>query len=169
MRASCLASVLLLSVAALGCSSKGGGPVTVPPTAVPPVPFAATANPTQAVADECELDTKLPAYLQAYAEGATPAAAAPASGRVLEMQYTQVQGTAGGVYSGAKGISVEGTLRDGDQVLGTFKARRSTGGGPMGGYKGTCSLLHRTAKVTARDISEWLVAPTMDAKLGEQR
>ncbi|MEJ2404442.1 MAG: hypothetical protein P8171_09165 [Candidatus Thiodiazotropha sp.] len=40
-------------------------------------------------------------------------------------------------------------------------------GKKIGSFKGTCSILGRCVKALGKDISEWLINPTMNARLGE--
>ena len=44
-----------------------------------------------------------------------------------------------------------------------------TGGGAFGGYKGTCAILGRCVKAIGKDVGEWLLAPKMNAKLGDAK
>ena len=162
--AAALASLVILAA----CEEQG---TTVPGAAadiaVPPATFAATVEAPKVIA-ECDLQNRLPEFLAEFAPSTAPGSGAGA-GKVITMEITHVMGFGGGLYSGPKQIVVKGTLTEGGQVKGSFEAKRTTvTGGAFGGYKGTCSLLHRTAKAVAKDVSEWLPAPTMDAKLGEQ-
>lgn len=158
--------VLAFLVALTACQKKDTKAPGAADIAVPPATFASTVEAPKVIA-ECELQSKLPAWLNEFAPNAAPGAGAGA-GKVLTMEITHVMGFGGGLYSGPKQIVVKGTLTEGGQVKGTFEAKRTTvTGGAFGGYKGTCSLLHRTAKAVAKDVSEWLPSPTMDAKLGE--
>ena len=90
-------------------------------------------------------------------------------GQSLAIKITGITGTAGGAWSGAKFLTIDGTLRDNGKVIGTFRATRLSGGGAFGGYKGTCSILGRCAKALSDDVAKWLAAPTMNAKLGDER
>jgi hypothetical protein len=42
-----------------------------------------------------------------------------------------------------------------------------SGLGMVAGYKGSCSVLGRTARALGEDIAKWLAAPSMDALLGD--
>lgn len=169
---SVLVASALLGLGSAGCSKNdasgtaapGGG--SVPATVVLPLDYGGDVTPT-AVQAECELDHKMPTWVAEYAPGATPAATAEGANRVLAMRVTNMMGASGGLWTGPKQMTVEGELQENGQVVGTFKARRTTTGGAFGGYKGTCSLLGRTAKAIAKDVSAWLAAPSMDARLGE--
>ena len=160
------AATALVFVALSACEKKGSTAPGGAEIAVPPATFAATVEAPKVIA-ECDLQAKLPLWLAEFAPNAAPGAGGGA-GKVLAMEITHVMGFGGGLYSGPKQIVVKGTLSEGGQVKGSFEAKRTTvTGGAFGGYKGTCSLLHRTAKAVATDVSEWLPSPTMDAKLGE--
>jgi len=160
------ALALVFVVALAGCEKKDTKAPAAADTAVPPATFAATVDAPKVIA-ECDLQNKLPLWLAEFAPTTAPGAGTSA-GKVLTMEITHVLGFGGGLYSGPKQIVVKGTLSEGGQVKGSFEAKRTTvTGGAFGGYKGTCSLLHRTAKAVAKDVSEWLPSPTMDAKLGE--
>lgn len=157
-----LASFVVLAA----CEKQGTNTPSAADIAVPPATFAATVEAPKVIA-ECDLQNRLPEFLAEAAPSTAPGTGA-SGGKVLTMEITHVMGFGGGLYSGPKQIVVKGTLTEGGQVKGSFEAKRTTvTGGAFGGYKGTCSLLHRTAKAVAKDVSEWLPAPTMDAKLGE--
>jgi hypothetical protein len=50
--------------------------------------------------------------------------------------------------------------------LGDFKARRYSGGGMFGGYKGTCAILGRCVRTLGSDVAKWLSHPKSKAMLG---
>lgn len=87
-------------------------------------------------------------------------------GMLLAMEITEVEGSAGGVWTGPKEVAATGTLKRGDQVIGTFEAKHSSLGGILKSG-GTCPIVHRAAELIAEDVAEWLKAPTMGARLGE--
>lgn len=162
-----LAGVVIL-VALLPLSSVAADTVTIPKA----IPFAKGISVPDAVKAECHLPEKISQFIQEFAgknmnvkmaDNVSPRT----PGKVLVMQITEVQGVAGGAFSGAKAISAEGTLYNGGKVIGSFKVVRHSGGGVTFGYKGTCSILGRCTKAIGRDVAEWLQSPTMNAKLGE--
>jgi len=136
------------------------------------VPFAKGLAVPDAVKAECQLPEKTAQFVQEFASknmdikvvdkvsSATP-------GKALVMQITEVQGTAGGAWSGAKAVAAEGTLYNQGKAIGSFKVIRHSTGGAFGGYKGTCSILGRCAKAVGKAVAGWLQSPSMNAKLGE--
>ena len=86
---------------------------------------------------------------------------------MLSLEITQIMGGGGGAWSGPKRIVLEGTLTEGGQQIGSFRAQRTSGGGAWGGYKGTCSILEICAEELGEDVGKWMHGPTQGAKLGE--
>ena len=137
-----------------------------------PIAFKEDAYIRDAVKQECDLDGKLAQFIEQYAAGqyaniVTDSNTGSADAQVLTMEIEEVQGAAGGAWSGAKSVVIKGTLSQKGKVLGDFKARRYSGGGMFGGYKGTCAILGRCVKTLGRDVAEWLAHPTPQAVLGD--
>jgi hypothetical protein len=126
------------------------------------VPYGSDSAATDAVKSECGLEASIPTWIADSSGGAVVLSDNP-SGKVLTARITHVMAPGGGPFSGPKSVRVEGELKEGGKVVGSFAARRST---TRGGY-GTCSMLAIAAKVVAEDIGKWSAEPTMDAKLGE--
>lgn len=85
-----------------------------------------------------------------------------ASGLVLDATIIDVYGRPGGISSGSKSLTVQGTLwKDGTEI-GSFVARRLS---RMS--KHTCRLLHRNSEDIADDIVKWLKSPSHGARLGD--
>ena len=122
---------------------------------------------------ECALETKLSDFIKSYAESNGVSVTsekgdnANAAGRVLDVRITHALARGGGAWSGPKSVAVRGELREGGKVVGSFRARRTSGGGAFGGFKGTCGILDRCAKTLGKDIAQWLKSPAMDSHLGE--
>jgi hypothetical protein len=135
------------------------------------IPFGEDAGATQAVRDQCTLQTRVPAFIQEFApdvqlvDGPLPTK----SGRALELSIIEVHAPGGGVFSGPKWMAVYGKLWDAGQLVGSFRAKRFSTGGAFGEFKGTCSILGRCAKAIGMDIGRWLEKPTLDAELGDAR
>ncbi len=132
--------------------------------------FTETSGASDNVKAECTLQTRLPQFIKDYAKKMNVVLAEDLSdsteGRVLHIEIVNVLGTSGGAWSGAKSVTVEGKLTENGEVIGTFTARRYSGGGFGAGFKGTCSILGRCIKAIGSDIAKWLANPTMDARLG---
>lgn len=136
-------------------------------------PFDKDLSVPAAVKAECNLEDKIPGYVQENAKDQfdtiTMVPKASMQGKNLSMTITGVMGTGGGAWSGAKSITIKGTLTDNGKPVGTFTATRFSGGGAFGGYKGTCAILGRCASALGKDVAKWLKEPTMDARLGDHK
>jgi hypothetical protein len=138
------------------------------------VAYGADSGVPDKVRKECVIDSQLPDFIETYASKndiavvqKDAAVSSKDKGRVLVVEFSDVVGASGGAWTGAKTVSVSGELFDNGKKVGSFKGRRSSGGGAWGAYKGTCSILGRCVKTLGKDISDWLVKPTMNARLGE--
>ena len=164
---------LLVLVFALGLPlvATAGQTLTIPKK----TPFARENIGTTAVRAECQLPEKVSQFVQEYAGKnfdevkLVDKVSAKTPGKALAMQIVEVQGVAGGAWTGPKAVVVEGTLYDNGKVAGSFRASRFSGGGAFGGYKNTCSILGRCTKAIGKDVAGWLQSPTMNAKLGDAK
>jgi hypothetical protein len=122
------------------------------------------------VKSECKLESRLPQWIQEYAHGngiqVELVDALPKSGRVLEVQIADTIETGNAWTGRQKGLEIRGRLFDGGELVGSFRGRRMTMGGFMGGYKGACSFFGRCAKTLGRDVADWLKAPAKDSMIG---
>lgn len=171
--------LFFISLSALsGCASNGNSPVQkVSYTGsgalvIKPIGFNQDAFVREAVKQECDLDGKLTQFIREYAANRyasilTDAAQAPADAQILTVEIQDVEGAAGGAWSGPKVVMIKGSLSQNGKELGDFKARRYSGGGMFGAYKGTCAILVRCVKALGRDVAEWLDNPTAKASLGD--
>ena len=130
-------------------------------------PFAKEARVPEKVQNECDLETKVPAYLGKYADVELVDGKLGTSGRSLELRIGDVHGPGGGAFSGPKWMTVTGVLRENGREVSSFTAKRYSTGGAFGAYKGTCSILARCAKAIGKDIAGWLRNPQKDAHLGD--
>ena len=64
---------------------------------------------------------------------------------------------------------MKGELYDRGKQIGSFRAKRFSGGGAFGAFKGTCAIIGRCTKTLGQDIATWLAAPTQNAELGDAR
>jgi hypothetical protein len=154
-------SILALSAA----SAQADDPVTV----VTPIDYKEGIEVRAEIVSECELQTKVPEYVQqAAGDGVTVElgdAAAAGNGRVLTLQIDEIDEFGNFWIGKRKTLGISGELRDGGQVIGTIDARRTTMGGPFGNFMGTCTLFRRCAKTLGEDVVGWLQNPQMDLML----
>ncbi len=170
-----LYSLLLAVVFVAGCGSQKIRPeAQVDKTPIYMgnyVPFKKGLFVRQAVRKECGLDKKLATQINDYATNyylnMVKGGKAKKSERVLKVEIVRVDGAGGGAWSGAKMVTIEGKLMNKGKIVGTFRGRRSSGGGAFAGFKGTCSILGRCVKALGKDVALWLQKPVMGATIGE--
>jgi len=170
-------SVFLLGLS--GCASQGSKSASQPiqtsgtgTLIIKPIAFKDESYIRGAVKEECNLDGKLSQFIKEnaarqYADILTDSETGPADAKVLTVTIDEVQGAAGGAWSGPKIVTITGSLTENGKELGDFKARRYSGGGMFGAYKGTCAILGRCVKTLGRDVAEWMTHPTAKAVLGD--
>jgi len=151
---------LALALVFAASTAWAGGEVTI----VSPAEYKDGILVSDAVKAECELPTKVPAFVHEFAEEedfvvTLADGKVGKKGRVLRV--TIEVGLVGG-WGGPKALTISGELRENGKVIGTIKARRTSMGGPFGAFKGVCATLGRCAKTLGKDLAEWLEAPTMD-------
>ncbi len=114
---------------------------------------------------ECDWNATMPSYLVKQSKGRVLAAGEGRSNLKLKLVTQTLRTAGGGMWSGPKWLVIEGTLADGDNVIGTFEARRQSIRGSMSG----CTTVRELGQDIADDIVEWLDAPTRGAKLGDAK
>lgn len=139
---------------------------------IKPITYQKGSYVRDAVKRECNLPGKLTQFIEdnamgQYAKIITNSRSAPAGAELLQIEIEQVQGGGGGAWSGGKWVLINGKLLKRGKVVGSFKARRYSGGGLFGAYKGTCGILGRCVKTLGSDIAGWLANPTHNAVLGD--
>src|SRR5262245_58066900 len=125
--------VLLLALAAGGLVLLAASAASAQATKVQR--SIANAAVPQAVRDQCQLQTKVPEFVAGAAGSSVElvdGAVSRKAGRVLEMEITEVHAPGGGVFSGAKWMTVNGTLYDRGKSIGNFRAKRYSTGGAFG-------------------------------------
>ena len=163
--------VLFTACASLPLTSLAAGNITIAKQA----PYAQQLSVPDAVRAECNLPTRVTEFVKEYADKSfdkvvlADNVSAKTPGQALSMKIVGLTGTGGGAWSGAKHVTVEGTLWENGKIKGTFTAMRYSGGGAFGGYKGTCAILGRCVKEIGSDVSKWLVSPSMNARLGDAK
>ena len=153
----------MASVLVFGSSSAFAADVL---TLVSPADFKEGIMVSDAVKAECELTTKVAAYIEEATKGKSSVkvtdGSADKQGRVLRVQIEDV--LVGG-FGAPKALTISGELRENGKLIGTIKARRTTMGGPFGAFGGVCRSLSRCAKTLGKDLAGWLEAPKMDVML----
>jgi len=180
-KASAFVCSALLAFTLTGCNNGNTKPDTASApvaytgpavTIASSVPFTKDSEASDAVRKECTLDTRLPEFIEESAKSqgvkVVRGTAVPhGKGRVLVMEITNVRGVAGGAWSGPKSVTIDGKLYDSGRLIGSFTARRMSGGGAFGGYKSTCAILGRCVEALGNDVAQFLAKPTMNAKIGD--
>lgn len=170
--------ILLLIVGLAACNTakqpkvveKTGAGILV----IDKIDFAKDTAVRRAVRNECRLPEKLTEFIDEYAGKHyaqvlvnTDLATVPANTEVLKVKITEIMGGSGGAWSGGKYVAISGILQKNGQIIGDFKARRISGGGVFGAYKGTCSIMGRCVKTLGKDVAEWLQDPAKNDVLGD--
>ena len=102
-------------------------------TIISPVPFAESSGATSNVKADCTLETRLPKFIEDYSKKGVDVVIGDdpgeeSAGKVLHLEFTNVHGPGGGAWSGPKIVTVEGTLTENGEVIGSFIGTRySTG------------------------------------------
>jgi hypothetical protein len=133
--------------------------------------FSNDAYIRDAIKKECNLIGKLTQFIEQnaagqYAQIVTDSNNIPTDAQVLEVEIYEAQGGGGGAWSGPKAVLIKGSLSQNGQKLGSFIARRYSGGGMFAMYKGTCSILGRCVRTLGKDVATWLTNPKQNAVLG---
>ena len=165
-----LFAVLFLTTFMLAVAGCQHGPykaksMTIAHTA----PYSPGIEVRQAIRKECDLERRVADEIASETRGRfsamkrAPVASADNPGLALDLKIIRVEGGPGGA-SGNKTLTVAGTLYDDGKVAGSFTATRQTRHGSR-----TCRMLWENIGEIAEDVSRWIVAPTLDAYLGDAR
>ena len=88
-------------------------------------------------------------------------------GMALMVEITAATSQGNAFLGHRKSTSIAGKLYEDGKVKASFQGMRVSGGGFFGGYKGSCSVLGRTAKALGKDVALWLKNPFDNARLGD--
>lgn len=165
-----LSLTVLLFVLLFPIASSASGTLALSRRAV----YDETVNIAKPVREQCRMEAKVIEYVQYFSRKnfdkimLVDAPSEKTPGMALNISIIGAVAPKGGATSGIKSLTIKGTLwRDGI-VSGTFTARRVTSGGAsLVGYKGTCSMLDRSARRLGKDVAAWLENPAMNARLGD--
>lgn len=132
-----------------------------------PVTYHPDAGVVENVRKECQIEDMLShrvapvlAKLNKGGDGTIAAGSDAADATLLRLQITHVLGVGGGAWSGPKAITVTADLLDpSGKLLRHTKINRWSVGGVFGAFKGTCTILDRSAAAIGKDLSRWVRDP----------
>jgi len=132
-----------------------------------PVTYAPGAGVVDKVREECQIESMLATRVSDVlrrrnkgGDGKLAAGAEAGEAQVMRPQITHVLGVGGGAWTGPKAITVNAELIEGGKVARHVKLNRWSIGGFWGGFKGTCSILNRSAVALAKDLNRWARDPS---------
>ncbi len=120
------------------------------------------------VKDECELETTVVESIESFARhdfdkiDFVDSISSSTPGKALAVTISDLSGSAGGVWSGPKHLTIDCTLRQNGRIMGTFRATRVAGTAAWGSYRGTCAMLEQCAKNLGKDVAAWLKNPSVN-------
>ncbi|MBV8158042.1 MAG: hypothetical protein JO278_10310 [Dyella sp.] len=136
-----------------------------------PVTYAPGAEVVEQVRTECRIEDMLANRVgdilrkrNKGSPGTIDAGADPRGAQVLKLQISHVLGIGGGAWTGPKAITVMADLVEDGKVVRHTKVNRWSVGGFWGAFKGTCSILDRSAIVIAKDMARWVRDPSYVVK-----
>jgi len=134
------------------------------------VPYGKNSRVSYAIKSECNIQAQLSEYTKDYAQdydlNVTIDDAPSVSDMVLKTTIDNAVSSGNAFLGHRKYIVITSKLYKNGKLLSTMHAARNSGGGFMGGFKGSCSVLGRAAKALGKDIGKWLVNPVDNAYLG---
>lgn len=128
-----------------------------------PVTYHPNAGVVASVRSECQIEDMLATRvgrvlgkLNKTDSGTVNTGADPSGDNVLRLQITHVLGVGGGAWSGPKAITLTAELLENGKVVRQTKINRWSVGGVFGAFKGTCTILERSADAISKDLSRWV-------------
>jgi hypothetical protein len=128
-------------------------------------PSAAYATP-DLIAENIRAECKLPEYQAQAAQGPIESLGVkigiaekddiPQSGKYLQLQIANAISSGNAFIGHRKQIVILVKLFENGKELAKSTLTRSSGGGPGGGFKGSCAVLRRCADSLGKDTAEWL-------------
>ncbi|KVL83949.1 hypothetical protein [Burkholderia stagnalis] len=152
--------LLLLGLTLSASSAFAANPVLLET----PVTYAPDASVIKQVRDECHIEDLLTHrvgdVLRRNNRKGNGLLASEADATTLRLQIMNVFGVGGGAWSGPKALTVSADLLEGGKVVRHTTVKRWSIGGIWGGFKGTCSILDRTAIFISKDLGRWVRDPS---------
>ena len=132
-----------------------------------PLTYHPNAEVVAAVKQECQIETMLStrvgamlAKLNKAGDGTIETGAVASDNTVLRLQITHILGVGGGAWTGPKAITLTAELLENGKVSRQTKINRWSVGGVFGAFKGTCTILERSADAITKDLSRWVQNPS---------
>ena len=152
----------VLSYSTLALASGGNTLLEVPVTYHPDAAVVAK------VKEECQIENMLSsrvgpvlAKLNKTGDGTIATGTDTAGANLLRLQITHILGIGGGALTGPKAITVNVDLLDpSGKVIRHTKINRWSVGGMFGIFRGTCSILDRSAAAIGKDLRRWVRDPS---------
>lgn len=142
-------------------------------TMISNVPYSEDSRIKANIINECTaLGTKLSSFAQQFGKKMgvdieLKDSIDTTQGRVLQVEITDAMSRGNAFVGHSKYMDIEGTLWENGQEVASFTATRVSGGGFMGNYKGSCSVLGRCSKALGKDVATWLKNPIDNTHLGD--
>jgi len=136
-------------------------------------PYSEDAMIAGKIKRECTIDTQMPGFIAEYGKNEhidvqlVDKADKDMQGRVLLLKIIDARSSGNAFIGHHKSMTVSGELYQDGKMIGSFKGRRNSMGGVFAGFKGSCSVLGRTAKALGEDIARWLAHPGENDMLGD--
>lgn len=77
-------------------------------------------------------------------------------GALVEAEITSVYSSGNAFIGHSKSATIQAKLYINGKLVDTFNATRNSGGGFMGGFKGSCAVLYHTVNTLGNDVAKWL-------------
>lgn len=137
------------------------------------IPYRKGGNISTNIKNECSINKQLSEFIGSYGKenGINVLRKAKVNrkdrGKVLLVEITEAQSSGSAFIGHRKTTAIAGKLYNKSKLIASFTARRNSGGGFFGGFKGSCAVLGRTVKALGSDVVRWLRHPVDGAHLGD--
>lgn len=178
MKMASIALLLLFVISGCGGTiTRPGTPVVLSPGSITiqnVMPYGVDSMIADNIKDECEIGQQLSASIKEAAEDnglelrGVDAVDTSEPGNVLKLEITHAVSKGHPGLGHRKGTSIRGELFENGKLLASFSGARTSGGGFLGKYRSSCSVLGRTVEALGKDIVTWLKQPSNNAYLGDE-
>lgn len=137
------------------------------------IPYQKGAPIAANIKTECPLNTQLSEHTQTYGKEynlnivRVSQLDKNAAGKVLLVEINDAVSAGNAFIGHQKFVRISGTLYENGKKISSYSARRVSGGGFWGAYKGSCTVLNRTVKALGKDTTLWLSNPVDGSHLGD--